>query len=168
MNWRPLCAPADKVRSLIYIVMALFFVGLGLHIWRKVHGQLDLDIERATQAVYPSPSGLWTLSLVEVRQQIFLMMISWREIELRSPREFEEPIVVLKWEGGFYGVEWADEKTAKITVANSAVIAKRLRDVDGVRVEVFYEPDDPVERRNELLSRKTPVDQWHLYDIKPD
>ncbi len=67
-----------------------------------------------------------------------------------------------------YGVDWFDDRRVKITIENSAVISKRLEEHEGVRVDIVFEPDDPLGRRQWLIEHKIPQKNWWMYDVSAE
>jgi len=104
----------------------------------------------------------------DVYQQLFISLINWSELEIVSAAKPDERVLALKFIGRVYDLRWLDHERARITLENTVVIAARVREYDGVRVEIEFKPNDPVKRREELIRRKTPKEQWGLYDLEAD
>ena len=106
--------------------------------------------------------------MVLVYQQIAYFLISWVEIELADRSKPDGSVVVLKLDGKVYGISWFDDERAKIMIQNTSVLSERIKEWNGVTIDVVFNPDDPEARRKELAGRKTHLDQWHMYDLTPE
>lgn len=168
MNWRSCFDHVDKFRVAIYAIMALFFIGLGLHLGNGLRRGANENPERMIGASYSSPDGRHWLLHFDVYQQLFISLINWSELEIVSAAKPDERVLALKFIGRVYDLRWLDHERARITLENTVVIAARVREYDGVRVEIEFKPNDPVKRREELIRRKTPKEQWGLYDLEAD
>lgn len=166
MNWRSCFDHLDKFRVAIYTIMALFFIGLGLHLGNGLRRGADENPERTIEASYASPDGRHWLLLVDVYQQLFISLINWSELEFVSAANPDERVLVLKYIGRVYDMRWIDSQRVRVTLENSIVLAARVREYGGVRFEIEFQPNDPLKRREELIRRKTPKEQWGLYDIE--
>ena len=168
MNWRNSFDHVDKVRAVVYFVMALFFIGLGLHLGNGLRRGADENPERTIEASYSSPDGRHWLLHFDVYQQLLISLINWSELEIVSAAKPDERVLALKFIGRVYDLRWLDHERVRITLENTVVIAARVREYDGVRFEIEFKPNDPVKRREELIGRKTPKEQWGNYDVETD
>ncbi len=126
------------VASMIAIVMIL--------LW-QMPGPLYHD---DTVAKLPSPTGEWTawVHTYAVEGSLGTSYVS-DLVELIPARQPDKPIHVLNVENGGEDhprIAWTAPTTLRVTVPNLTPIYKPVRHVDGVDIEIGFDPDDPAAR----------------------
>ena len=115
----------------------------------------------------PSPSGKWQAESYYAYGDIGFSIIEWGEVHIRRAGEATSTIILQS--SAINGRRrWIDDETLQISVYNLAFIGRRLRDYERIGIELAFEPDDPIGRRERLIELKIPLDDWWMYDVSPD
>jgi hypothetical protein len=115
-----------------------------------------------------SPSGRWRAEQHLGWVQAGFSVAEWIEVRLIDRDLGDRTHLIL--EGSQYplALQWENDSTLHITVRNSIYVGTRMPAVEDIKIELTFEPDDPVSRRGRLIVGRVPREKWWMYDIPVD
>mgnify|MGYP006290936773 CR=1 FL=1 len=118
-------------------------------------------------ASVPSPSGKWQAERYYAYGDIGFSIVEWGEVHIRKTGDSASK-TILTSSAINARLRWIDDEHLQVAAYNSAFIGVRLRDFEGIQIELTFEPDDPSSRRKRLIEHKRPLEEWWMYNVSPD
>lgn len=95
----------------------------------------------------PSPDGIWTALADEtVYEPKFGGSIVIAALHLISAHDPTKIVDILSVDRGDPRIVWASSKVLQVTVPNLSYLVVHRREYGGVRIDLRFDPDDPVQR----------------------
>jgi len=153
------------MRRWFWLAILFALIGLGAYqVWDHFHP--EPEFEEVLQE--GSPSGRWRAVELLGWVQAGFSVATWVEVRLIDQQQKSEPIIVMGGSQYLLALNWQDDSNLRMTVRNSIHLGRLVRGIGDIKITVTFEPDDPHARRENLIKRKTPKENWWMYDIPVD